>query len=134
MKIGIAQYTSQGIEEEKEVVNELSHSLKIFFKGYQYSKDVEEIYFGFICVVEESKFFFKPKRHRLSKKDNTFQFESDFDMTMIKSCSEKEIILLLIEKFKEVPLLLPKRVTDFKTEEYLHDLDCFTIEYVGRLT
>ncbi|WP_282039518.1 hypothetical protein [Saccharicrinis aurantiacus] len=134
MKIGIAQYTSDSIEEISNIVNQFSLTLKVFFKNLQYSKDVDEIYFGFICVEDDSKFFFKPKRHRLSKKDNTFQFESDFDMTMIKNCSEQEITLLLLEKFKEVPLLLPKRVTDFKTEEYFHDLDNFTSQYISGLT
>ncbi len=130
MKFGIAQFMSEVIEDKGGFILKLSNDLKLIFKDKVYSKDIEEMYFGFICVNEASKFFYKPKKPRLSKKDKTFQFEHSFEIENIRHYDDKELFSVIFDKLIEMPKLLPKRVTDFKTDEYIKDLNEFKSKYL----
>jgi len=130
MKFGIANYIDQEIKEKTSCINKFSDELDSFFEKKFYSKEIDEVYFGFICVGEDGKFFFKPKKPRLSKKDKTFQFEHSFEIDDVKNYDENELFSVIFDKLIEVPKLLPKRVVDFKTDEYINDLNKFKSQYL----
>ena len=130
MKFGIANYVDQEIKERTACINKFSDDLDSFFEKKFYSNEIEEVYFGFICIGEEGKFFFKPRKPRLSKKDKTFQYEHLFDIDDVKNYDEKELFAVILDKLKEMPKLLPQRVTDFKTKEYIKNLNEFKSQYL----
>ncbi|WP_282040008.1 hypothetical protein [Saccharicrinis aurantiacus] len=130
MKFGIANYIDEEIEEKTGCINKLSNDLDSFLEKKKYSKEIDEVYFGFISVGEDGKFFFKPKKPRLSKKDKTFQFEHSFEIDEVKRYDKKELFAVIFDKLLEMPKLLPQRVSDFKAEEYEKDLNEFKDQYL----
>ena len=92
--------------------------------------EIGELYFGFICVNQEAKFYYKPKKPRLSRMDKTFQFEHSFEISDVSEYGENELFSVIFDKLLELPKFLPKRVTDFKIDEYVRDLNEFKSQFL----
>lgn len=128
MEIALVLYFDKKVTEKSDSINCLSNKLGQYFEDKNYSNAVKVIYIGIICVGDEFKEFFKPRKPKFTKSKAMLEYDREFDFDIFKSIEPSEIVKIVLYNIIESISIIKEKVTDFDIERFVEDLFSFSKE------
>jgi hypothetical protein len=129
MTLFFAYYTSEELEGLPGTLESLLEEINIFFKDKEYSKEINEIYYGIVCVNPQFDSFFKPKKMYFSESKKYIQLEFKLSFEIL-NLSQKEVISSVANNILQISSKLARREKIFNYDEYIKDLETTLQDYL----
>lgn len=122
MNIFFAFSISKNTFNLNDLLQPMADKLNLYFRDKKYSKTIDKVYYGIICVDPKFDSFFKPRRMFFSEKNGFIEFELKLNFKM-SELSEEELIKIVANNILEKSTKLSRKKKIFNYDEYIKDLE-----------